>query len=66
MSSRRHKFDTWESYFIPGTEVLRNLFTSHENKFGQPDADLLRMLEETSVAVRMLELSKDPIHGRFD
>lgn len=66
MSRRPHKFDTWESYFIPGTKVLRNLFTSDEHKFGQPDAALLRMLEETSVAVRMLELSKDPIQGCFD
>jgi cell filamentation protein len=50
---------TWDDYFIPGTETLKNLL-------GSIDPDELRTREEDSVASRMLELQTSPVPGTFN
>lgn len=50
---------TWDDYFIPGTETLKN-------SLGFTDAAELRRTEEELVAVRMDELRISPMPGRFD
>ena len=62
----RKVFRTWEDYFIPGTSVLRNKFTTPGNPYGEPDAVKLRLLEEGYASSRILELSQTPIEGNFD
>lgn len=57
---------TWDDYLIPGTQTLRNKFTSPGNPFGEPDPVLLGMLENTFTGVRLTELAASPIPGRFD
>ena len=52
-------FRTWEDYFIPGTEVLRN-------KFGQTDQMGLSVREQAVTALRLAELTTRPIEGGFD
>ena len=49
----------WESYFIPGTKVLKN-------RLGLDDAEELRILEEKLVFLRMTELDSAPVEGAFD
>ena len=62
----RKVFRTWEDYFIPGTSVLRNKFTTPGNPYGEPDAVKLRFLEEGYASSRILELAQTPIKGNFD
>ena len=62
----RQVFRTWEDYFIPGTSVLRNKFTTPGNPYGEPDAVKLRFLEEGYASSRILELAQTPIQGNFD
>mgnify|MGYP000978481262 FL=1 len=62
----RKVFRTWEDYFIPGTSVLRNKFTTPGNPYGEPDAVKLRLLEEGYASSRILELVQTPIEGNFD
>ena len=62
----RKVFRTWEDYFIPGTSVLRNKFTTPGNPHGEPDAVKLRFLEEGYASSRILELAQTPIKGNFD
>lgn len=62
----RQVFRTWEDYFIPGTSVLRNKFTTPGNPYGEPDAVKLRFLEEGYASSRILELAQTPIKGNFD
>lgn len=38
----------WGDYYIPGTHVLRNLFTSPEKPYGETDPVKLRELEDGS------------------
>ncbi|KKO80433.1 cell filamentation protein Fic [Corynebacterium minutissimum] len=49
----------WESYFIPGTKVLKN-------RLGLDDAEELRILEEKLVFLRIAELDSAPVEGAFD
>lgn len=63
---RGHVFRTWDDYFIPGTFVLRNKFTGPGKPYGEPDADRLRTMEEGAASFRLLELTTQPIAGRFD
>ena len=49
----------WESYFIPGTKVLKN-------RLGLDDAEELRILEERLVFLRITELDSEPVKGDFD
>ncbi|MHC2799099.1 Fic/DOC family protein [Corynebacterium hesseae] len=49
----------WESYFIPGTKVLKN-------RLGLDDAEELRILEEKLVFLRITELESAPVEGAFD
>ncbi len=49
----------WESYFIPGTKVLKN-------RLGLDDAEELRILEEKFVFLRIAELDSAPVEGAFD
>lgn len=62
--ARRHW--SWEDYYIPGTTTLRNKFTGPGKPFGEPDSELLRQLEEMSVAARLLQLSIRPVRGLLD
>jgi len=57
---------SWDDYFIPGTHVLRNKFTSPDKPYGETDPEALRALEEGASAIRIIELAARPIHGRFD
>lgn len=63
---RRTPFRTWDDYFIPGTSVLRNKFTGPGKPHGETDPDRLRVLEEAATGVRLIELSNNPLPGRFD
>lgn len=60
------EYEKWEDYYIPGTEVLRNLFTSPGKPYGETDPIKLRSIEESKVRARMLLLQSDPIKGNFD
>lgn len=57
---------SWDDYFIPGTQVLRNKFVSPGKPFGETDPEVLRQREEGQVGLRMLELAVHPIQGRFE
>ncbi|WP_424108975.1 Fic/DOC family protein [Rothia mucilaginosa] len=56
----------WNDYYIPGTQVLRNLFTGPGKPYGETDPIKLRSIEESKVRARMLLLQSDPIKGNFD
>lgn len=53
------RFGSWEDYFVPGTQVLRNLV-------GITDADALRAFEEEVTQLRIQELATRPLPGDFD
>lgn len=53
------KYEKWEDYYIPGTEVL-------QNRFNETDPVKLKKLEESKVRGRMLLLVQQPIRGNFD
>ncbi|WP_053088752.1 hypothetical protein [Rothia mucilaginosa] len=53
------KYEKWEDYYIPGTEVL-------QNRIGETDPVKLKKLEESKVRGRMLLLVQQPIRGNFD
>ncbi len=57
---------TWEGYYIPGTRVLRNLFTAPGKPHGETDPAKFRVLEEALVFERMRMLAGQPIRGNFD
>lgn len=63
--ARSHAFRTWDDYYIPGTSVLRNKFTTPSHPYGEPDPAKLKRLEEIATAARILEL-EDRINGAFD
>ena len=63
--ARSHAFRTWDDYYIPGTSVLRNKFTTTSHPYGEPDPAKLKSLEEIATAARILEL-EDRITGAFD
>lgn len=56
----------WNDYLIPGTDTLRNNFTSPHEPYGVVDSDLLGDLEERYVMDRMTELLSNPVQGSFD
>lgn len=64
--ARSFSFRTWDDYFIPGTHVLRNRFTSPGHPHGETEPAVLKLLEEGAAAVRLVELGTNPIEGRFD
>jgi fido (protein-threonine AMPylation protein) len=49
----------WDSYFWPGTQVLRNLP-------GVRDQDRLNASESMAAKSRMFELAREPLDGGFD
>lgn len=53
------KYEKWEDYYIPGTEVL-------QNRIGETDPVKLKKFEESKVRGRMLLLVQQPIRGNFD
>ncbi len=59
-------FRTWDDYFIPGTSVLRNRFTTPGAPNGEPDPGKLAAMEEAFTHTRIQELSENPLPGRFD
>lgn len=60
------RFGAREDYFIPGTSVLRNKFTTPTQPFGVTDPQLLEHLEAHVVSTRLLELEQQPLPGNFD
>ena len=52
-------FPDWDSYFWPGTQVLRNLFGEH-------DQAVLNDLELMAFRARATELAANPVDGNFD
>ena len=52
-------FSDWDSYFWPGTKVLRNLFDEHNQT-------LLNDLELMATTSRSFELAAEPVDGAFD
>ncbi len=58
-------FQTWDDYFIPGTEVLRNLIPSR-GRHGVRDPDELDREEVSRAWIRIVELASNPIVGSFD
>ena len=56
----------WDDYFIPGTSVLRNRFVATGHPFGITDAAELARREEQATAMRLAELTVQPIVGGFD
>ena len=64
--SPKGTYRNWDDYFIPGTEVLRNKFTSKNQPYGESDPDKLRQLEEGHAFIRFTELMDNPIKGEFD
>lgn len=59
-------FRTWDDYFIPGTEVLRNKLTAPGLPYGETDAAKLREAEEAVTNLRLQELAAEPLEGNFD
>lgn len=59
-------FHTWDDYYIPGTSVLRNKFTTPEKPYGETDRSVLRILETAATAFRLTEMARRPILSRFD
>lgn len=58
---------SWDEYFIPGTQVLRNKFTGGgELPYGVDSERALRALEEHWASLRLIELQDNPILGLFD
>lgn len=53
------RYDTYDDYVYPGTDVLRNKVDIH-------DQSALDAYEADATAIRMLELIEHPIHGNFD
>ena len=53
------RYDANDFYCIPGTAVLKN-------KAGITDQDLLDEFEADFTAIRLLELSQNPVEGSFD
>ena len=53
------RYDADDTYCLPGSSVLKN-------KAGISDQDLLDQYEADFTAVRLLELAKNPVEGRFD
>jgi cell filamentation protein len=52
-------FRSWDDYFIPGTDVLRN-------KWNETDGARLRAKEEFAAQARLVELAAKPVPGEFD
>jgi len=59
-------FHTWDDYYIPGTRVLRNKFTTPNKPFGETDPEKLRVMEEAITSLRIRELRENPVLGKFD
>ncbi|SEB29707.1 Fic/DOC family protein [Arthrobacter woluwensis] len=59
-------YRAWDDYFIPGTDTLRNKFTTAEAPYGEPDKNRLELLETLATHARMVELAEHPIEGAFD
>ncbi|NMM92096.1 cell filamentation protein Fic [Rhodococcus sp. SRB_17] len=66
MPAKTSQFRSWDDYFIPGTTVLRNKLVTAAEPYGTRDAEKLRRYEERAALLRMTELNKTPIVGKFD
>lgn len=64
--ARGSVFRSWEDYFIAGTTVLRNKFTTPDLPYGETDTHKLSVLETAFTQSRMQKLRVNPIDGRFD
>ena len=60
-----HQFKSWDDYFIPGTNTLRNLLRG-PRKYGIEDPKELEARELALTWVRVVELAMHPVHGQFD
>ena len=66
MPPKTSQFRSWDDYYIPGTTVLRNKLTSTAEPYGTTDPDKLRSYEEAATHIRMGELARTPVSGKFD
>lgn len=66
MSHKSASFQSWDDYFIPGTQTLRNLIGRPAKPYGEDDATTLRIVEEAVTKVRISQLQLDPLNGNFD
>ncbi|MBR6459399.1 MAG: Fic family protein [Actinomycetaceae bacterium] len=64
--SEKPIFRSWDDYFIPGTNVLRNKFVTPDMPFGVNNQERLTKMEEEATAYRFEELALHPIPGNFD
>jgi cell filamentation protein len=60
------EYETWDDYFIPGTEVLRNKFADPKHPHGQTASDTLEALETVAATIRIVQLAAAPIAGAFN
>lgn len=66
MSPGASRQRSWKDYLIPGTEVLRNKFTSPEAPYGVTEPNLLAALEHAVTQTRLIELRQNPLPGPLD
>ncbi|MCP1386648.1 Fic family protein [Corynebacterium sp. TA-R-1] len=66
MARPKPQFRSWDDYYIPGTQVLRNLLGNGDEPYGIADPAALFELETAIAAVRLDELAANPIPGNFD
>lgn len=57
------KYYDWKDYYIPGTEVLRNLFISPGKPYGETDPGKLELIANALVGERMRTLAAQPIRA---
>lgn len=60
------RFQSWDDYYIPGTQVLRNLLGDASQPHGEMNQKTLTAIEASLTAGRMAELSANPLSGNFD
>lgn len=59
-------YRSWDDYFIPGTQVLRNLVGGPAQPDGETNQQILTAIELSLTAGRMSQLAADPLPGDFD
>ncbi|MDO4259334.1 MAG: Fic family protein [Actinomycetaceae bacterium] len=57
---------SWDDYYIPGTEVLRNKFVTEKEPYGVENPSRLDVLEDLYAEIRMRQLVDYPIDASFD
>lgn len=66
MARKHSAISSWNDYYIPGTQTLRNLVGRPAKPHGEEDPSKLRTIEEAATALRIAELLRRPLPGNFD